>query len=96
MPDEETAGAPSDGPQEKVRQRSPADGPSLPYARAFVVQFTADTDVGLEYAAGRIEHLQTGRRKRFESADDLLRWMSALLPRDPDSTAAPRGKRPSD
>ena len=57
----------------------------LPYARAFVVQFTADTDAGLEYAVGRIEHLETGRRERFESADDLLLWISALLARDRDA-----------
>lgn len=94
MPDEETAGARSDSSQDKVRPRR-ADGPSLPYAKAFVVQFTADTDVRLEYAAGRIEHLETGRRERFESVDDLLLWISALLARDRDSTRPSPRREPS-
>jgi hypothetical protein len=85
MPDEEKAGTRSESPLDKVRRQGVADGPSLPYARAFVVQFTADTDAGLEYAAGRIEHLETGRRERFESAHDLLLWISALLARDRDA-----------
>jgi hypothetical protein len=93
---DEIAGAPSESPQDQIRQRRAADGPTLPYARAFVVQFTADTYAGLEYAAGRIEHLETGRRERFESADDLLLWISALLPCDRDAPGpSSRGERGS-
>jgi hypothetical protein len=91
MRDDGTTESGSDTPRESVRQRSEADGPRLPYARAFVVQFTADTDAGLEYAAGRIEHLETGRRERFESADDLLLWISALLARGRDATETSPG-----
>jgi hypothetical protein len=46
--------------------RRPSEGPSLPYAKAFVVQFTAGTDAGLEHASGRVEHLESGRRERFD------------------------------
>jgi hypothetical protein len=86
MRDRETTDPKDHSQQDTVRRKSVADGPSLPYAKAFVIQFTAETDAGLEYASGRIEHLQSGRRERFESADDLLLWIAALLPRPTDSS----------
>jgi hypothetical protein len=55
------------------------DRPALPYARAFVVQFGAETDGQLGNFSGRIEHLQTGRRSRFASVDDLLAFIMAML-----------------
>jgi hypothetical protein len=82
MTDRATGG--SDDVSETVRRTSAGDGPSLPYAKAFVVQFTAGTDAGLEHASGRVEHLQSGRRERFDSADDLLLWIAAMLPRPAD------------
>jgi hypothetical protein len=51
----------------------------LPYDRAFVVQFTAETSARLERAAGRVEHLQTGRRSRFASIDEFFACVAALL-----------------
>ena len=51
----------------------------LPYAKSFVVQFSADTDPRLGITTGRVEHLQTGRRSRFASADELLAWITAML-----------------
>jgi hypothetical protein len=54
-------------------------GVPLPFARAFVVQFTSDTDARLEHAAGRVEHMQSGRAMRFTSAADLLACMVRLL-----------------
>jgi hypothetical protein len=69
------------------------DGPALPYAKAFVVQFAAETDAQLEHAAGRIEHLLTGRRLRFASILDLLGRIAALLA-DDRSEAASRGGPP--
>ena len=57
-----------------------ADTPSaLPYAKAFVVQFSAETDGRRGTVTGRIEHLQTGRRSRFVSTDELLAWIMAML-----------------
>ena len=52
---------------------------ALPYAKAFVVQFSAETDPRLGTTTGRVEHLQTGRRSRFASADELLAWLMAML-----------------
>jgi hypothetical protein len=52
---------------------------TLPYDRAFVVQFTAETSNRLERAAGRVEHLQTGRRSRFASIDEFVACVAALL-----------------
>ena len=70
--------------------RRPADRPSLPYAKAFVVQFSAETDARLERAAGRVQHLQTGRRTRFASIYDLLGCIVALLA---DDHTAPRTRQ---
>ena len=56
-----------------------ADKPALPYAKAFVVQFTAETDDRLAHSAGRVEHLKTGRRRRFTSVVELLACITTLL-----------------
>jgi hypothetical protein len=69
-----------------------ADRPSLPYQKAFVVQFSAETDARLERAAGRVEHLQTGRRTRFASIYDLLGCIVALLAADDDAPKKPGGR----
>ena len=53
--------------------------PALPYAKAFVVQFSAETEPRLGTATGRIEHLQTGRRSRFASVDELLARIMVML-----------------
>jgi hypothetical protein len=59
--------------------RRDGDKPTLPYAKAFVVQFTAETDARLKHATGRVEHLQTGRRARFTSIEDLVAGLVAML-----------------
>jgi hypothetical protein len=46
---------------------------------AVVVQFGAETDARQGTVAERIEHLQTGRRSRFASIDDLLAFVKAML-----------------
>lgn len=51
----------------------------LPYALAFVVHFSADTDARLERATGRVEHLVSGRRATFASPGELLDGIRALL-----------------
>jgi len=51
----------------------------LPYARAFVVQFTSNTEVTLEKAEGRVEHLQSDRRVRFVSTEELLASFAHFL-----------------
>jgi hypothetical protein len=72
---------------------------TLPYARAFVVQFTSESDVRLEHEEGRVEHMQSDRRVRFASAVDLLACIARLLADDKsDSTGRPmigmRGRCP--
>jgi len=82
------SGSASEGAQD--RARDVADRPGLPYAKAFVVQFTAETDAGLEHAGGRVEHLQSGRRARFASIGDLRACIVSLLA---DGSAKPAGPR---
>ena len=77
--DPPAAKRPASESQGDVSRRPVVDAPTLPYAKAFVVQFTADTDARLERVEGRIEHLQTGRRSRFASAEQLLACVTALL-----------------
>jgi hypothetical protein len=67
------------GTNESAARSHGAEAPALPYARAFVVQFSADTDSGLEHATGRVEHLQTGRQLRFTSVAELVTCIAALL-----------------
>jgi hypothetical protein len=78
---------------------------ALPYAKAFVVQFGAETDRNLGNATGRLEHLQTGRRSRFTSVDELLAQIRASLidvevthttgpPPHDGAFTGPRGRRP--
>jgi hypothetical protein len=69
----------------KAKDRGPSDaagaaqGATLPYDKAFVVQFTAETGADLAPAAGRVEHLLTGRRSRFASIDEFLACLATLL-----------------
>jgi hypothetical protein len=53
-------------------QGSPGEGlplepPELPTGKAFVVQLSRETGPTLKPFAGRVEHLVTGRRLRFEN-----------------------------
>jgi hypothetical protein len=98
--DTRAAKGPESESEGNVGRRPVADGPTLPYAKAFVVQFTAETDPHLDHVAGRVEHLQTGRQSRFASIDALLACITALLgdsattsaERAPSTTK--RGQRP--
>lgn len=53
--------------------------PALPAWKAFVVQFSYDAGTKDGGFSGRVEHLSTGRRARFESADALLALLQTLL-----------------
>lgn len=52
--------------------------PTLPAWKAFVVQFSHDADGSARFC-GRVEHLQSGRRARFNSADELSAALRRLL-----------------
>ncbi len=51
----------------------------LPPDRAFVVQFSDDTNPDRERVRGRAEHLQSGRRCRFNSSAQLHEFMEEAL-----------------
>ena len=53
--------------------------PELPASKAFVVQFKHDTGTEPARFSGRIEHLNSGRRAHFRSAEELLTILAALL-----------------
>jgi hypothetical protein len=55
------------------------DQVTLPYAKAFVVHFAAETNARLEHVIGRVEHLQTGCRSRFASIEGLLACIRTAL-----------------
>ena len=46
---------------------------------AFVVHLATDPDAPAGQARGRVEHVSTGRTARFESADELVRFMRETL-----------------
>jgi hypothetical protein len=53
--------------------------PSLPAWKAFVVQLSRDTRGPPGICAGRVQHLSTGRRARFNSEQELLASLWRLL-----------------
>jgi hypothetical protein len=53
--------------------------PALPAWKAFVVQFTHETGTKPGAFSGRVEHLSTGQRARFESAQELVEFVNAVL-----------------
>jgi len=54
-------------------------GSSLPVSRSFVVQFTADTVPASRRFRGRVEHIDSGRSRRFNSLDDLAAFITEVL-----------------
>ena len=53
--------------------------PTLPAWKAFVVQFSIESGTRVGVFSGRVEHLNTGRRARFTSDDDLVAVMKRML-----------------
>jgi hypothetical protein len=60
--------------------------PSLPAARAFVVQLHADAQLEHGDVKGRVEHLTSMEAEHFASAEELLAFMARIL------TAPPRAE----
>lgn len=56
-----------------------SEGPVLPAWRAFVVQFSRQTEPATNSLSGRVEHLSSGRRAHFESPEELLAALRRLL-----------------
>jgi hypothetical protein len=51
----------------------------LPAWKAFVVQFSREAKCPTGVFAGRVEHLSSGRRARFQSPEDLVAVLTQLL-----------------
>ena len=54
-------------------------GSSLPVSRSFVVQLTADTVTASGGFRGRVEHIESGRSRRFTSLEDLGVFIGEVL-----------------
>ena len=54
----------------------PAEAPELPTGKAFVLQLSRETGPALDPFTGRVEHLATGRRLRFDS---LATFQAAVI-----------------
>jgi hypothetical protein len=57
----------------------PREPPELPVGKAFVLQLSRDTGPTLEPFRGRVEHLRTGRRARFETLEEFQAAVIRLL-----------------
>jgi hypothetical protein len=53
--------------------------PAFPVWKAFVVQFSRDTQAQAGIFSGRGEHISSGRRARFGSTTELLAALGMLL-----------------
>jgi hypothetical protein len=54
-------------------------GMLLPVSRSFVVQFSDDTAPPSARFLGRVEHIESGRSRRFASLDELVAFVSEVL-----------------
>ena len=50
----------------------------LPRTKTFVLQLSRESGPGQATFAGRVEHLSTGRRARFESVEELMAALSQI------------------
>lgn len=57
----------------------PDPGPTLPAWKACVIQFTRESGKTAAVFAGRVEHLSSGRRVRFESREELVAVLERIL-----------------
>lgn len=77
----------SDPRSASARESSARDVPTLPVWKAFVVQFSRDTRATDGPFAGRIEHMSSGRRAPFYSAEEFMAAMRTMIEQlgDPDA-----------
>ena len=72
--------APADPNRETFSDSTPAQPiPELPAWKAFVVQFSRDTGTKPGVLSGRVEHLSSGRRARFNTSEELLTILRTLV-----------------
>ena len=53
--------------------------PPFAPTQAFVVQFGRETAVDSGHLVGRVEHVVSGKVARFQSLDELVAFMTAVL-----------------
>lgn len=53
--------------------------PAFPAWKAFVVQFATDAHIRGPKCSGRVEHLNSGRRVRFDSREELIAALTQIL-----------------
>jgi len=72
---------PTSRPSKVSRERASRskDTPTLPTKRAFVVQLRWDAVVGRGDFRGRVEHFTSGEATRFESAKELLSFITRVV-----------------
>jgi hypothetical protein len=58
---------------------SPPELPELPTGKAFVLHLSRETGPALKPFTGRVEHLASGRRLRFESLTAFQTALTRLL-----------------
>lgn len=52
---------------------------TLPVDRAFVVQFSGETNLTDGRLGGRVEHVDSGRSERFESLEQLMAFVGNVM-----------------
>jgi hypothetical protein len=67
------------GTPEPPAASDPEEVPTLPVWKAFVVQFSRETGAQPGTFVGRIEHMNSGRRARFASAQELVAALGKML-----------------
>jgi hypothetical protein len=63
----------------KQQRAGGAPQPALPAWKAFVVQFSRESESSGGPFSGRVEHLSSGRRAHFDSPENLLATLRQLL-----------------
>ena len=60
-------------------ESSPRPAMELPANRAFVVQFSKESNFAIGQLAGRIEHVTSGRATHFYSMDEMMGLIGQVL-----------------
>ena len=66
-------------PSQRASSTSVSGLSTLPAWKAFVVQFSTETSTRTGIFSGRVEHLNSGRRARFVTRQELLLLLERLL-----------------
>jgi hypothetical protein len=69
----------------RIARRRPApssgkgESPAFPVHKAFVLQFSRESRTQTGIFSGRVEHMSSGRRARFVSAEELVAFLAKTL-----------------